>query len=139
MLQAYTDVPRIRVIFMKTEIILSHHHFLVMKMSVDICTEPTKRFRVNRDVTQDYLVAILILLDHVSPDVVEVFQVIIDLEDVMITLDKNETTVQAAHGMNVTPVHGKITKDIHPIVGVNYGVMISDNSFIVFFNRAEGP
>jgi len=60
---------------------------LVMQVAVDVGAIPTDGVRMDRDVTQDDLVAVLILLNYVRPDVIEKGKVLIQLEDVMVALD----------------------------------------------------
>ena len=114
-------------------------HLLIVQVAVDVGPEPTERLRVDGNVRQDNLVTVAVFLNDVRSNVVKVFQVVIDLEDVMITLDKNETTVQALQQVKVTSVHHQITEHVHPVLRINYGVVISDDSFVMLLNRGEGP
>ena len=60
---------------------------LVMQVAVDIGAIPTDGVRMNRDVTKDDLVAVLIFLDYVRPNIIEERKVLVQLKNVMITLD----------------------------------------------------
>lgn len=62
---------------------------IVMQMAVDISPKATYGLRVDGDMGQNDLVAIMILLDNVRPDIIEERKILIDLEDIVVALDKN--------------------------------------------------
>ena len=61
-------------------------NLIVMQVAMDVSPEPTYGLRVDGDVRKNDLMAILVFLHDVRPDVIEEGCVLVELEDVMVAL-----------------------------------------------------
>lgn len=109
-----------------------------MKVTVNVDTPSTQRLRMDGNVREDYLITMTIKLNNIGTNVIKVRSVLFQLEDVMISLDKNFSTIQSGHCLDGLPLHGKIAEDIDTILGINQGIVIGDDSFVMLFNGSKG-
>jgi hypothetical protein len=64
-------------------------NLIVMQVAVDVSSKATYGLRVDRNMRQDNLVPVLILLNHVRPDVIEERSVLVKFEDVVVALNED--------------------------------------------------
>jgi hypothetical protein len=62
---------------------------IVMQVTVDVSSKATYGLRVDRDMGQDDLVVVLILLDNVRPDVIEERKILVNLKNIVVPFNEN--------------------------------------------------
>lgn len=99
---------------------------------MNVSAPSIEAIRMNRNVTQDHLITVVILLDYICSNIIEVRQVVLDFEDVVVAFDKYESTLQSAQEMAITAVNAHIAEQVNTVTRINQRIMVCDDSLIVF-------
>jgi hypothetical protein len=124
LLKAYANIPGIR-------------DGSRVEVPMDVCTESPHAVRMDRNMGENDLMTLFVLLNHIGPDIIKIRKVIRELEDIMIALNQDKTSVETAKDMPVTATHDNITKHIDSILRADQFVVSFDDCFVMFLYRCE--
>jgi hypothetical protein len=99
--------------------------FAPMEVTVDVPTNPTlKRPRVNRNVSQHEVVK-----RPTPTNVIKVWEIVGEFEQVMVSLDKHFPTVQTLKNFEIAAIDDHVTKVIDAVFDTDNSVPVFDERF----------